>query len=154
MPDGEPWGLKPYFHLQNCLRIRSDKCTKLLLQASPVIAWALAWSSWPRGGQVCLASLPCSPGCSFWDVPRGWHTLCETRQGPSSPSAGWAALCSSFWVLLAVGFDSPGISKNENRFLTGVGLDGLMDYLLLCISHFDDPVSNKPSSLLKHSRVV
>lgn len=51
-------------------------------------------------------------------------------------------------------FHSPVISKKENLFLTGVGLDDWMDYLLLSVSHFDDPASNEPSSLLKHSRVV
>lgn len=43
--------------------------------------------------------------------------------------------------------------KKENQFLTGVGLDDLMDYLL-SVSHSDDPVSKEPSSLLKHSRVI
>lgn len=79
MPDGEPWGLKPSFHLQNCLRIRSDKFPKLLLQQ-------LLWlpESWPgahdpEGDRFALPPFPAALG-----VPAGMchegDTQC-VRQG-------------------------------------------------------------------------
>lgn len=73
-------------------------------------------------------------------------------------SLSWLGCCLLIlhkfcWQVGLNWFNSPVMSKKENCFLTGVRLDYLMDYLL-SVSHFDDPVSNKPSSLLKHSRVV
>lgn len=138
-------GTQAFFSSANCLRIRSDKFTKLLLQAAPVTAWALARGSWPRRGQVCFAILPCSPGCSCWDLPWRWHTACETKHRPSSPPGLGCCLLilhKLCWQVSLNGFNSPVISKKENRLLTGVGLDDLTDYFLLSVSHFDDPVSH------------
>lgn len=95
-------------------------------------------------------------------VPAGMCREGETQcvrqgRGPALPQLAGLLLAHLHKFCWQVGlnrFNSPVISKKENCLLTGVELDDLMDYLFLSVSHFDGPVSNEPSSLLKHSRVV
>lgn len=101
--------------------------------------WVLPWSSWPRGGQGDRGTgLLCQPSLQPWDVPWRWHsdTHC-VRPG----SLGCCLLIPHkfCWQVGLNWFNSPVIekqsSKEENCFLTGVGLDGLMDCLLfICFS--------------------
>lgn len=145
-----PWGLKSSFYLQNCHRIKSDKFTKCLLQAAPVVAWALTCSSCPQGGRVCFATLPRQP-CAFllprvMRAARGVGDKAETWLfSGSRADARLSFVCSAGRLLINLTVDQPWVwmdlngfnevkcpvmSQKRDRLLPGVGLDDLMGYLL------------------------
>lgn len=142
MTDGEPWGLKSSFYLQNCHRMKSDKFTKLLLQAAPAAARDLTCSSCSPGGWVCFATLPVQPWLFLLQCTLRGNMVWETRQRSSSPPAEGLMLACPSRVLLAgccgsaLGLNwfnkvkCPVRSEKRDRLLPGVGLGDLMGYLL------------------------